>query len=730
MSMSDLDGNLALRIVDETRQIADRLGITSEHSQRHVMECTRLASLNWLYRRTYGHRNAVDELFFRRLTFFGEKLGLDQSRVVDDVRQLLEAFRSSSLMEELGRSPCYSPTSLMLKLHSIGAFRPISHSMVQKRRRILGSYFTPMPLAQHIVGITLGPWLEERNLRESSSAWERAARDFTLIDPACGPGAFLLSAVDYLSSQLKRKCDRTNYRRNLSLFVDGLYGVELDGASVEVAHRVLNHRLTELGLEKPIPSSHIIQGDSLIGFLREQSGAPKEYLSSPSINEFNWNERFECEMLEQGGFRFVVMNPPYDRLHPSRAEYIRERLSQGEREVDMEGFEAYKTELKQRVEYFRNSGEYSLANKYTLDTHRLFIERALRISRSDARLGFIVPASVLGDLSAAALREEILTKHSIYRLEEYQEGSSLFPNVTQALCIMSVKKGSPSGIIPAAFGLRHLHSRSKLRLESISVQRIENLSGSEYIIPRLKSQDWQILDIIHKHASLNRHDWVRICRGELDLTLDKNLISADNDKPPLLRGSHIRRFVHTSSIEIEDFVDYDAFKEKHSTSERIAHSERERIACQQVSNRKQRWRLKFALVEPHVVLANSCNYLTLTCCGSRPLLLYLLGVLNSSLLNWRFDITNTNNHVSNRELGHLPIPSPFDLTPEAEHLYDAIVKDVGAILNGDTDCSHRLEGHVFQLYEIPSAQARIVLSHLAAEEREVEAIVRGMDEAM
>ncbi len=725
--MSALDGNVALRIVDETRQIADRLGIASEHSQRHVMECTRLAALNWLYRR---NNNADDELFFRRLTFLGERSGLDQPRIIDDVRQLLEEFCGSSLMEELGHSPCYSPTSLMLKVHSIGAFRPVSASTVQKRRRILGSYFTPMPVAQHIVGITLGPWLEERILQESSSAWERAADEFTLIDPACGPGAFLLSAVDYMSSRLKRSCDKTDYGQYLSWFLDGFYGVDLDGASVEVAHRVLNHRLTELGLEKRIPSGHIIQGDSLIGSLRGQSCAPKEYLSAPSINELNWNERFECEILDQGGFRFVVMNPPYDRLHPSRAEYIRERLSQGEREVDMEGFEAYKTELKERVGYFRNSGEYTLANKYTLDTHRLFIERALRISRSDARLGFIVPASVLGDLSAAALREEILTKHSIYRLEEYQEGSSLFPNVTQALCIMSVKKGRPSGIIPAAFGLQHLHSRSKPRLENISVQRIENLSGSEYIIPRLNSQDWQILDIMHKQASLNRHDWVRICRGELDLTLDKNLISADPDKPPLLRGSHIRRFAHTSSIEIEDFVDYDAFREKHSTSERIAHSERERIACQQVSNRKQRWRLKFALVEPHVVLANSCNYLTLTSQERGFLLLYLLGLLNSSLLNWRFAITNTNNHVSNRELGHLPIPPPFDLTAKEENLYDAIVKDVGAMLNGNTACSYRLEGHVFQLYKISSEQARIVLSHLAAEEKEVEDIVVRMDEAM
>ena len=39
-------------------------------------------------------------------------------------------------------------------------------------------------------------------------------------------------------------------------------------------------------------------------------------------------------------------------------------------------------------------------------------------------------------------------------------------------------------------------------------------------------------------------------------------------------------------------------------------------------------------------------------------------LLNSALLNWRFKITSTNNHVNNYELDELPIIDFDSITPE------------------------------------------------------------------
>ncbi|TFG05836.1 hypothetical protein EU538_11085 [Candidatus Thorarchaeota archaeon] len=711
-TMGARDDGLALRIIDEARQAAERLGITSAESQRHVMECTRLAALNMLHQYTGICESADGSLSFRRITFLGEKAALDPQAVVDDAERLLTDWQGSGSMEQLERKTRSAVLDLILEVHSIGSFRPITRSLAQKPRRILGSYFTPMPLARHIVNLTLGSWMDETRIVEDSCDWDSVAEGFSLIDPACGPGSFLLAVVDYLSDKIRRTSDPTEYRQRMSSFVSGLYGVDIDGASVEVAQRVLTCRLAELGLKNEIPNTRLVQGNSLIGSLMNDADAPSDYLSDQSLHELNWKEQFESEFVEHGGFRFVVMNPPYDRLRPSKAEYIRERLRAGEREIDMEDFDSYKTELRERVEYFRNSGEYHLANRYTLDTHRLFVERALQISQPNGQLGFIVPASILGDLSAAALRKAILTKHSVYHLEEFREGSSLFPNVTQSFCIMAIKKGTTSGVIPAAFGLEHLPDRSSSIDYHLSLRRIESLSEEEYIIPNFTATGWRIVDAIHRHPRLGTHRGLEIWRGELDLTLDRSLICADDRNPPLLRGSHIRRFGHSANVEWEEFVDYDAFEKKHPESQRIAHSKKRRIACQQVSNRNQRWRLKFSLVEPGVVLANSCNYLVLQPSGKHSDLLFLLGVLNSSLLNWRFAVTNTNNHVSNRELGNLPVSSLSELGAEQKDLRDAIVEEVRLILKGELSREHNLDDYVFQLYGLDHTQTRSVIQEV------------------
>jgi len=81
----------------------------------------------------------------------------------------------------------------------------------------------------------------------------------------------------------------------------------------------------------------------------------------------------------------------------------------------------------------------------------------------------------------------------------------------------------------------------------------------------------------------------------------------------------------------------------------------ERLVGQQIANMEVKKRLKFALIHKGVV-ANSCNFITLRKKSDNNLL-YLLGLLNSAVLNWRFKLTSTNNHVNNYELDELPIVS-------------------------------------------------------------------------
>ena len=62
-------------------------------------------------------------------------------------------------------------------------------------------------------------------------------------------------------------------------------------------------------------------------------------------------------------------------------------------------------------------------------------------------------------------------------------------------------------------------------------------------------------------------------------------------------------------------------------------------------------RLRFVECESNDIIGNSCNYITV----AEENIPKMKALLNSALLNWRFKITSTNNHINNYELDELPI---------------------------------------------------------------------------
>jgi hypothetical protein len=121
----------------------------------------------------------------------------------------------------------------------------------------------------------------------------------------------------------------------------------------------------------------------------------------------------------------------------------------------------------------------------------------------------------------------------------------------------------------------------------------------------------------------------------------------------------------------------------------------------------QRWRLKFAPVEPLTILSNSCNYLVVMHPDVSRYLDFLLGILNSELLNWRFQIASSNNHVSIRELQSLPIAQPTGGKGKLERI---VVGEVQKLKAGTRDSSALLDASTFALYGLGVKEASGILS--------------------
>ena len=205
------------------------------------------------------------------------------------------------------------------------------------KRKKDGVFYTPSRITRGIVEKSIGEYLNDKKLElgyeklpeltdesietqrglsakaEKHLAFWREYRSKVLsikvIDPACGSGAFLIAAYDYLKKELDEINDRiADLKGRTQELFDGdemydasleneylikcLYGVDLNPESVEISK--LSLWLRTLTKDKPL------------------TNLDDNIKSGNSITEFDFNEEFS-EVFAKGGFDVVIGNPPYVR---------------------------------------------------------------------------------------------------------------------------------------------------------------------------------------------------------------------------------------------------------------------------------------------------------------------------------------------------------------------------------------------------------------------------------
>jgi Alw26I/Eco31I/Esp3I family type II restriction m6 adenine DNA methyltransferase len=702
---------------------------TQSESSLEISEAARLAGLTF----ALSSRNLENQYSFSHLSYEAERLGVSQDTVTKLADEILETYRYTIPVkldsEEL--------VALLGMIHSLGCYSLPLACNEGTSQKPLGAYYTPPAIANYIVSLTLSQTLDRLAVSASTRGIDALEEILSLrtLDPACGTGVFLVSAMSYYTRAMKegienalaggasrsalKTSDVMEYSERIH---HNLFGVDIDSGALEVTDvslRLLaNTDSNELG--NSTLGKSLKQGNSLISLkgLNGVSDHGRFFTDAASRSPFEWRDEFG-DILDNGGFDFIVMNPPYERLKPNLAEFLRERLLTGEREIYMENFSKYKEKLSEDVHYFRNSGEYQLGNRYSIDTHRLFIERTLQLTSEQSNIGFIVPSTILGDLSSQPLRSSIMQENRLLTVDDFPETSRLFEGVTQSVSVMTLKRGGKTKSFLARFGLNDIGdtlSRNHIR---IPADKIERTVGPSLSIPQVNKSGWKLLSKLHRQPSISSIDWLSVKRGELDLTLNRDCITSKETDFRLIRGSNISRYsINNHSERRIEFVDIDKLRKKLGTSSRAEHIGQPRIACQQVSNRTQRWRLKFSVVPPDAVLANSCNYLIHQKGSNESRQLFFLGVLNSELMNWRFGLTNANNHVSTRELTQLPIADLETLTNRDLRSY--LIEEVKQF---KPENSHKIEALVFALYGFSTKDTNDVLKLRRTPEGETNAII-------
>jgi hypothetical protein len=312
------------------------------------------------------------------------------------------------------------------------------------KRKKDGVFYTPKYITKYIVDSTIGNLCKEKKteigIEETEFEKERKGRkqttlkrlskqldDYrdwllkvTICDPACGSGAFLNQALEFLINEhryideLKAKLlgDAMVFSEVQNhILENNIFGVDINEESVEIAKLSLWLRTAKKGRKLTSLNENIKCGNSLID---NEEIAGKE--------AFNWNSEFP-KIMKTGGFDVIIGNPPYGIL------------------IDKETQEFY-------------SENFPLT-KYKTNLYVLFIERMLQ-EFSRGIVHFIIPKSLLFNTYYEDIRRALIENtelNEIYTItekvfEDAEVGSSLLlkftitdnPNTTNVVRLVTAEK--------------------------------------------------------------------------------------------------------------------------------------------------------------------------------------------------------------------------------------------------------------------------------------------------
>ncbi len=300
----------------------------------------------------------------------------------------------------------------------------------KSKRKKDGVFYTPKYITKYIVENTIGKLCEEKKtelgfkeeeyfkgrknrnkttitkLVEILDTYRDWLLQLTICDPACGSGAFLNQALNFLIAEhqyideLKTKVlggglqfpDIEN-----TILENNIYGVDLNEESVEIAKLSLWLRTAQPRRKLNDLSSNIKCGNSLI-----------DSKTVSGDKAFNWQEQFP-KVFAKDGFDVIIGNPPY-----VNANELKKGLS------------------KDQYSFLKSNYETA---KGTVDLYIYFFEKGLNIINQKGVLSYITPNRFLSASYGKALREILVNHFEIFSLIDYSdkrvfEDASTYPVIS------------------------------------------------------------------------------------------------------------------------------------------------------------------------------------------------------------------------------------------------------------------------------------------------------------
>jgi len=272
-----------------------------------------------------------------------DNLKIDDDILIDDLLSLSEYdFNTDIDVNILGHIFEHSLSEIEEITAEIEGTAP---DKSKSKRKKDGVFYTPKYITAYIVENTIGALCNEKRKElgigeiEFDETYRTKADKLTvkgkklyqqfmdykdwliglkIVDPACGSGAFLNQALNYLIQEHKDIDDfiaeLTNtllpiFDIDKTILENNLYGVDINEESIEIAKLSLWLRTAQKGRKLSNLNGNIKCGNSLI--------SDKEVAGD---KVFDWNIEFK-DIMDNGGFDVVIGNPPYIKEYTNKQAF-------------------------------------------------------------------------------------------------------------------------------------------------------------------------------------------------------------------------------------------------------------------------------------------------------------------------------------------------------------------------------------------------------------------------
>jgi hypothetical protein len=300
------------------------------------------------------------------------------------------------------------------------------------KRKKDGVFYTPKYITKYIVENTVGKLCEEKKLaiaiveeeyttdKKRTKATKQPLLDklnqyrnwllqITIVDPACGSGAFLNEALNFLIAehsyidelQAKLFGDAMILSDvEKSILENNLFGVDLNEESVEIAKLSLWLRTAQPNRKLNDLNNNIKCGNSLI-----------DDVTIAGEKAFNWETEFP-QVFKNGGFDVVIGNPPYVRVQSLKEFYFEQSLY-----------------LEKK--YVSATGKY--------DLYALFMERSYSLINPKGIVAYILPHKFLIADFGIGIRKFLSENNAVQSIVHF--GSKIvFNDAATYTCIINISK--------------------------------------------------------------------------------------------------------------------------------------------------------------------------------------------------------------------------------------------------------------------------------------------------